>query len=80
MSKKINVTRDLESQARIAFEPAFHLPHMPAPQPVEHVEPEKKNEDAQSPEEIRPEADQSAGTSEKQKKTGRTAKRNPQEV
>lgn len=80
MSKKINVSRDLESRARIAIEHAFHVPQVPVPQSVNPAEPEKKKEDAQSPEEIRPEADQGSGSTEKPKKAGRTPKRDPQEV
>ncbi|WP_416998915.1 hypothetical protein [Alistipes indistinctus] len=80
MSKKINVSRDLESRARIAIEHAFHVPQAPAPQSVNPAEPEKKEEDAQSPEEIRPEVDQSPGSTDKPKKAGRTPKRDPKEI
>ena len=80
MSKKINVSRDLESRAKIAFEHIFRMPQKTIPQPVESVESPKKEEDAQSPEEIRPEADQSSGSTENPKKAGRAPKRDPQEV
>lgn len=80
MSKKINVSRDLESRARIAFEHVFRMPQKTATQPVESVESQKKEEDAQSPEEIRPEADQSSDSPEKPKKAGRSSKGNIQKI
>lgn len=80
MSKKINVNRDLESRARIAFQSKVPMPEPIADQPVEVVELQKVPDDAQSKETVRTEVDQSPVTAEKSKKTGRAAKRNPQTV
>lgn len=77
MNKKINVSRDLESRARIAAQSPVRIPEPAVPAPAEIEEPQKESNDAQSTEEVRPQADQSPAPAEKPKKTGRPAKRNP---
>lgn len=79
MSKKINVTRDMESRARIAAQSHAQMPIAAVPPAVEIVTSNQPN-DAQSEETVRPAADQSPLAAEKPKKAGRTPKRNPETV
>lgn len=84
MSKVVNVTRDVESRARMAQQIPSPLPEVQIPQIVEPEtetpEPQQTEDDAQSAEEVRPQADQSPGPAAKPKKTGRTPKRDPKTV
>lgn len=83
MRKIVNVTRDLESRARIASEAPMRGQERaasPAGKTGKTEECLKSEKDAPSAEEVRPEAEQSSLAAAKPKKGGRTSQRNSQAI